>query len=89
MSDLVNSLFEVLGVIFVLPSIFLLYRQKSVRGISPWHVGFFVCWGYWNIYYYPSLGQWLSAVAAGGLAVINSAYLGMMGYYLVKERSRA
>lgn len=81
MNDVVNGAFEILGFFFIIPSIRLLYRQKEVKGISPWHVGFFVSWGYWNLFYYPSLGQTLSFYGAGTLALANTVYLGQLLYY--------
>lgn len=86
--DIINGLFEILGFAFILPSILLLYRQKQVRGISPTHVAFFSAWGYWNLLYYPSLGQWASTVGAVFLALANTTYWVMLVYYKRKEAAR-
>jgi hypothetical protein len=58
--DLINGLFEGCGALFISRSIYLLHRQKKVRGVSLIHVAFFMFWGWWNLYYYPHLNQWLS-----------------------------
>lgn len=66
--DAVNGLFEVLGAVTIWGNVRRILRDKQVRGID-WRVTlFFSAWGYWNLYYYPSLEQWLSF--AGGLALV-------------------
>ena len=81
MNDIINGLFEGFGTVFIMLSIVKLYHDKLVRGISWLHVGFFAAWGYWNLYYYPSLGQWLSFVGGIGITVANTIYLYMLIYY--------
>lgn len=79
--DAINGAFEIFGGLFILLSILKLHREKSVRGVSWLHVGYFTAWGYWNLYYYPHLGQWASA--AGGLLIVilNTAWLAQLIYY--------
>jgi len=43
-------------------------KDKSVSGLSIISVIFFTIWGYWNLFYYPSLGQMWSF--AGGIVVV-------------------
>ena len=85
--DKINGRFELLGGLFIMLSCIKLYKDKKVRGVSPIAIGYFTAWGYWNIHYYPHLGQWVSF--AGGLCVvlINTIWLGMMIYYIRKERN--
>lgn len=85
--DLVNSILESLGSVFILLSIIKLRKEKLVRGISYIHVGFFSAWGVWNIYYYPFLNQWLSF--AGGILTVlaNTTYLLFLIYYVSKEKA--
>lgn len=85
-ADLINAAFELLAVPFVVLSILKLTREKLVRGISWIHHGFFCAWGLWNLYYYPSLGQWWSAICGALLAAANLLYLGLMLHYVRKER---
>ncbi len=84
--DILNGSFELFGGIFILLSVIKLHREKKVRGVSFIHVGYFALWGYWNIYYYPYLNQWLSFL--GGLAVtgINTFWLGQLIYYTILEK---
>lgn len=79
--DVINGLFEFLGAPFILLSVIKLYKQKQVKGVSWVHAVFFTIWGWWNLFYYPSLGQWISF--AGGIAIVvtNSLWLVQMLYY--------
>ena len=83
--DIINGSFESLGSLFILFSILKLYKEKVVRGISYVHVGFFSLWGFWNIYYYPYLGQWVSFFGGILIVLTNTVYLGMLVYYAHKE----
>lgn len=83
--DLINALFESAGGLFILLNIRRILRDKMVRGFD-WRVmAFFTVWGYWNIFYYPYLGQWLSFVAGIGIVAMNSIYVTLMLYYIRKE----
>ena len=86
MGDYINAIFEGLNVLFVCLSIKKLFFDKLVRGISIYHITFIVLWGFWNIYYYPSLGQWLSFSCGIGLVIVNSIWYIMMIYYIKKEK---
>lgn len=82
--DLINGLFELLAGFMVLNHCRVLHAEKMVRGVSAASTFFFLAWGFWNLYYYPALGQSLSFY--GGLAVVaaNVLYLGMMLHYRAK-----
>ena len=59
-ADAINAAFEG-GMVFVLGrSVLQLYRDKRVAGLHWSLVAFTTTWGAWNLYYYPSLGQWWS-----------------------------
>lgn len=81
LADFINGGFELLGALFVLNHCRVLHRQKAVAGVSIISTVFFASWGVWNIYFYPSLGQWASFV--GGLAIVsaNALWIAMMSYY--------
>lgn len=85
--DLVNSLFETLGGFFVILSIVKLHKEKSVRGYHWATVFFFTAWGFWNVYYYPHLGQWLSFLGGLFIASMNAILLSQMLYYTHKEKN--
>ena len=86
--DNINGLFELFGGLFILLSCFKLYRDKKVRGVSYIHVGYFAMWGYWNIHYYPHLGQWFSFAGSLTVTLINTIWLGQIIYYLRKEKRK-
>jgi len=86
--DLINGLFEFSGAYFISLSIKKLYNDKCVRGVSWIHAGFFAAWGYWNLYYYPHLNQWLSFLGGCAIVIANSIWLGQLIYYTDTERRR-
>ena len=79
--DLINGSFELIGGFMLIANCFRLYRDKMVKGINSWATAFFMLWGYWNIYYYPSLDQWLSFISGLVIVAANTAWLGMMLHY--------
>lgn len=83
--DLANATFEGAASFFILLNVRRILRDKLVRG-TDWRVmAFFAAWGYWNLFYYPYLGQWLSFAAGLGTVVTDTAYLALMIYYVRKE----
>lgn len=83
--DNINGLFELTGGAFILFSCAKLFKDKKVRGVSFIHVAYFTLWGYWNIYYYPHLNQWMSFIGGLSVVLVNTMWLGMLLYYLRKE----
>jgi hypothetical protein len=84
--DMINGLFESCGGFFVLLGVLNLHRAKTVRGVSWIHVAFFSSWGYWNLYFYPHLNQWLSFSGGVFLVAVNTCWLAQIGYYLIREK---
>jgi hypothetical protein len=86
--DLINGAFEALAGLFVLNHCRALHRDKMVRGVSIVSTAFFTSWGFWNLYYYPALGQWASF--AGGLFIVsgNVLWVGMLLHYRRAELRR-
>ncbi len=87
-ADAVNGLFELSGGFFILLSVRRLLRNRIVRGISWVTTAFFMAWGYWNLYFYPSLDQWISL--AGGVFIVaaNTLWVVLLVYYTMQERGR-
>ncbi len=85
-ADAVNGTYELVGGIFLLLNFIKLYKDKKVRGIMLSSAAFFASWSWWNLYYYPSLNQWISF--AGGLliGITNATWIIMAIYYQRKER---
>jgi hypothetical protein len=70
MNDTINGLFEMTGAVLCWVNVVRILRDRQVKGVS-WAVSaFFSLWGFWNLYYYPSLGQWASF--AGGVALVTA-----------------
>jgi hypothetical protein len=79
--DQLNGMFELMGGLFILLSCIKLYKDKKVKGVSYIHVTYFTLWGYWNIHYYPHLGQWMSFAGSLAVTLVNTIWLAMMLYY--------
>lgn len=84
--DIINGLFESAGGFFILLSILKLHREKQVKGVSWWHAGFFATWGYWNLYFYPSLDQWFSFWGGLFLVAMNTVWLLQMAYWIRRAK---
>ncbi len=69
-ADIANGLFEFFGGLVVWLNVRRLVRDRGYAGVNWMVAAFFSCWGFWNLYYYPSLGQWWSF--AGGLAIVSA-----------------
>lgn len=70
--DLINGLFEVFGSVAVTFSCLRLLKDKQVKGLSLVTTVFFTSWGFWNLFYYPHMGQTLSTIAAGAVCAANT-----------------
>ena len=81
MIDIINGFFESIGGLLLWLSCYRLYQHKEVKGVSMIPIAFYASWGYWNLFYYPSLNQWFSFV--GGIVVIsaNTTWVIMAIYY--------
>ena len=82
MIDEVNACLELCGAIAVFDHVRQLHLDKRVAGVSVKSTIFFTLWGFWNLYYYPALGQWLSVAAGAVLVLGNMLWLGSMFYFI-------
>lgn len=76
--DLINGLFELVGALFILLHIRRLWKDKKVSGVSPIPFVFFTAWGYWNLYFYPSVGAWWSFYGGVAVVLVNTVYVVML-----------
>ena len=74
-NDLLNAFFEFAGAITVWHNVRVLLRDRKVRGVSLASIAFFTSWGFWNLYYYPSLGQMWSTAAGVFLCAGNLTWI--------------
>ncbi len=86
-NDVINGSFELVGGCLLVLNCIRLYKDKKVTGISCAPVIFFSAWGLWNLYYYPSLGQWFSFLGGLLIVTVNTIWLGMVGYYAWRVKS--
>lgn len=87
-ADTVNGFYEMVGGIFMLVNCVKVYKDKQVKGISLASAAFFCSWGYWNIYYYPSLHQWVSTLGAILMTLFNTIWIVMAIYYTRKNKQK-
>ena len=80
-ADFINGAFELLGGFFIALSVLKIHRSKKAEGIHWGHMAFFTAWGFWNLFYYPSLDQWASFTGGLLLVLVNCVYLGQVLYY--------
>ena len=85
-ADAVNGSYELIGGIFVFLNCLKLYKDKKIRGVTLSTGLFFASWSWWNLYYYPSLNQWLSFLGGLLIGAANSAWIIMAIYYTRKEK---
>jgi hypothetical protein len=84
-NDLFNGLFEAIGGLMLWKNVAAIYRDKCVKGVYVPATIFFMAWGVWNLWYYPSLGQWFSF--SGGLVIVsaNLVWVVLALYYSMTE----
>ncbi len=81
-NDLLNGLFELGGAVVAWMNAYKLYKDREIKGVY-WPVWiFFSSWGLWNLYYYPSLGQYISFYAGIILVSGNIAWVVLAFKYI-------
>jgi hypothetical protein len=83
--DAVNGGFELFGAPFVLMSLIKVIREKDSSGVSYITIMFFSSWGYWNLFFYSHLGQWLSLFGGVAVTLANTAWMIAVFYYRRKR----
>jgi hypothetical protein len=81
MNDLVNGLFELIGSMFLALNIVRLHKDKKVQGVSVLPTIFWTLWGFWNLYFYPSVGCIYSFVGGVFVVIMNLVWVIMALYY--------
>lgn len=80
-NDFVNGLFETTSGLFGLINIFRLVKDKELKGISWIPTFFFTIWGFWNVYYYPTLHQTFSFIGGIFISSVNIFWLILVFHY--------
>lgn len=84
--DIINASFEGAAGLAVLWSCYTVIKDRAVKGVSVLMVAFFTVWGFWNIFYYPSLGQTWSFVCGMFVCAANFTYVVLLIYF--KRRTK-
>jgi len=79
--DIINGLFELFGGLVIWLNVRRLVKDKEVKGVSWFVMAFFAAWGYWNLYYYPYLGQTFSFIGGVFVVTANSAWVVLYFWY--------
>lgn len=79
--DLINGLFEASGAVFLGMNVRQALKDKMIRGVHWGPTVYFTAWGIWNLYYYPSLGQWVSLAGGLGISGMNLVWAALMIRY--------
>jgi hypothetical protein len=87
--DLINGLFELSAGFFVLNHCRVLLQDKEARGVSLASIVFFTLWGFWNLIYYPALGQMASFIGGVFVVLANAFYTFLMLFYRRPAHERA
>jgi len=79
--DHINASFELSGSLLTWMNVWWVYKDKGYAGLYFPAIFLFTSWGFWNLWYYPHLGQWWSGVATIIMVSANTCWCGMMLYY--------
>jgi len=79
--DLINGLFEFGGALVILKSCYLCFKEKMVHGVSVLATSWFLAWSIYNLFFYPSLGQNFSFIAACLVVFSQTLYVWLLVYY--------
>jgi len=85
-ADIINASFEFFASFFVFKHCLVTMKDKRVAGLSITSIIFFTSWGYWNLYYYPSLGQVWSFWAGILVVITNSVWVYLLVRYANQDQ---
>jgi len=83
--DIANGFFESIAGFMLWFNSLKLYRDKKVLGVHIFPTFFFALWGYWNLFYYPHLNQWVSFFAGINVVLANTAWVVLAVHYRGKK----
>lgn len=78
---MINAGFESFSGLLMLLNCRALYRDKGYQGINIVAQVGFTAWGFWNLFYYPHLGQWMSFCGGLVLVLANVLWIALAFYY--------
>ncbi len=80
-ADMINGLFELVGGLLLVLNIRRLWIDRKIEGVSMIPVFFFTVWGFWNLYFYPSVNAPWSF--AGGIVVVVANSIWAVLYFWI------
>lgn len=87
--DLGNAFFEFGASLAIWLGVYKLYIDKELKGWSVISTMFFASWGLYNLFFYPSLNQWYSALAGCFVVTANIVWISMVFYYRARAKQTA
>ncbi len=85
--DIINSLFEIMGVVFATLNIIQLVKDKQVKGINILSAIFFTIWGIWTIYFYFKTEN-IYSMYAGMIVVLSEIIWVVLWFYYSYQEKR-
>ena len=84
--DFINGFFEGIAGFMLWFNSLKLYKDKKVLGVHIFPTFFFALWGYWNLFYYPHLNQWISFTMGINVVLANTTWVILAIYYTRRSR---
>lgn len=75
--DHINGLFELASGVLMWLNVKALINDGQLKGVKIAPALVFTLWGYFNLFYYPSLHQWWSLVGGCLLVLANTIWIGI------------
>ena len=79
--DIINGVFEVCGAVATWMNFAAIVKDRGYAGTRIPMMLFFLSWGFWNLFFYAHLLQWVSLYASLLLTTGNVANVGAMWYF--------
>ena len=79
--DLINSIFEGVAAVSVLISVRQILKDREVKGVAWLGCLFMPVWSFWNVYFYATLAQGWSFLAAVSMSIAETIYVVLLIYY--------
>lgn len=86
--DAINGIFELAASVLLAMNVIKLHHDKRLRGVCVAPFVFMVAWGYWNCFFYLTLGAWWSFWGGVLIAMVNTTWVSQMVYYTIKKRGK-
>lgn len=87
--DMINAFFEGFGSMMALMNVLALLKSKKVEGVRIMPTAFWMAWGLWNLWYYPSMNQPLSFYGGLGVVLANAVWVLLALHYSMPLGTRS